>query len=259
MNMRLLGFAWIAALSCVLSFPVTTSAERRCGAGFGPALPAGTYAETAVDGSLQVRAPKGWFFFVKDDGGWSVGHRAVLRCRCESGTGCSPTLLPNGQTFCAMSETCGTCTRSGAARVYAVPEGVEGVTFASSDDLASRPRADAGLLEIPEVREELMLFRAALGISESQGKALQAESAQWVMIRIFGYVAPMALPEGWTMPTNQSPAMNQGLALLANNLVTVSASAVRCRCDAGSSCRLESNFGVKVCNASQCSDCTMTY
>lgn len=250
MKLPLLAFFLAFSFSVI---GVRAAEPKMCGAATGPALPHGTSSKTNPDGSMAITVPKNWYMFVNNNGRWEISPSAVLRCSCEEGGGgCHPTLLPNGQAFCAM-DTCSTCSKSGALAFYPVNEDHEGITFASKDELHRLPSADATLLSIPEIQEDIAAFKQSLGIPQD------AKGSQSVFVRIYGYIAPMEWPDGMQLKMTDSRTKNIALGLLATTIVSVPTATVSCSCESGGSCPLESNYGVKVCRATSCATCTMRY
>ncbi|WP_434988432.1 hypothetical protein [Xanthomonas melonis] len=246
--------ARIAAVLFLVSVIGSSQAEvKMCGGESSPPLPSRTTSHINPDGSMTISVPAGWFMFTQEKGVWAISPTAVLTCACPGGSGCSPTLLPNGQTFCAMSSDCTQCNRSGSTAMYPVPEDQVGATFASADEVKRLPRIDARLLSVPDVRKDLLAFKKTLGIP------VDATGRDAVWIRLYGYVAPMDVPDGYQMPMTGSATENMALGLLAGQSIQAPSAAVKCSCTSGGSCKAESNFGVKVCNATACSTCSMTY
>ena len=241
---------------CLYLTGITTSQSaepKMCGTATGPSLPAGTKSSLNPDGSLSIRAPSDWYFFTNNDGKWEISPSAVLRCRCETGSGgCHPTLLPNGQTFCAM-DTCQTCSRGGALKIYPVNQNLEGVRFATKREISELPRADSALLSVPDVLKDLIAFKESIGIPPN------ARGTKVVFLNLYGYVAPMEWPDGAELKMSGSSTQNIALGLMASSIVSAPAAAVKCRCESGGSCVLESNYGVKVCRATTCATCSMQY
>ncbi|PPU76206.1 hypothetical protein XcuCFBP2542_10990 [Xanthomonas cucurbitae] len=245
--------AVVLGLVLLLAIGTGQANAKLCGAETGPPLPGQTTSHINPDGSMTISVPAGWFMFTQEKGTWTISPTAILTCACPGGSGCSPTLLPNGQTFCAMSSDCTQCNRSGSMAIYPVQQDQIGATFASADEVARLPRIDARLLSIPDVQKDLLAFKNALGI------AVDATGRDAIWIRLYGYVAPMEVPDGYQLPMNGSAASNMAISLLASQSVQTPSAAVRCNCSGGGSCKLESNFGVKVCNAAQCTTCSMAY
>lgn len=237
----------------LLCSAASSAQVRLCGEDGGPSLPSHTTTHINPDGSMTISAPDEWLFLVENQGQWPMSATAVLTCSCSGGSGCSPVLLPNGQSFYAMSSDCTQCSRGGAGAIYPIREDQAGITLASADEVAGLPRADARLLSVPAVREDLLAFKKAMNI------ALNARGQSTIWIRLYGYVAPMELPDGYRVPTLSSDTANMALGLLAAHSVVVPTAAVKCSCTSNGSCTLESNFGVKVCNASNSSTCSMSY
>ncbi|MBB5735379.1 hypothetical protein FHT09_001078 [Xanthomonas arboricola] len=246
--------ACIAALLLLVSVIGSSQAQvKMCGTETSAQLPSKTTSRINPDGSMTIRVPTDWFMFTQEKGVWAISPTAVLTCACPGGSGCSPTLLPNGQTFCAMSSDCTQCNRGGSTAMYPVRQDQIGATFASADEVRSLPRIDARLLSVPDVRKDLLAFKKTLDIP------VDASGRDAVWIRLYGYVAPMDVPDGYQIPMTGSATENMALGLLASQSIQVPSAAVKCSCASGGSCKLESNFGVKVCNAAACATCSMTY
>ncbi|RXR05152.1 hypothetical protein [Pseudoxanthomonas composti] len=249
------AFALVGAACALFVAGISSSFAqvKMCDSMESRALPVGTTPQANPDGSLSVTVPEGWFIFTEEQGRWTSTPTAIVRGSCPGGSGCSSTLLPSGQTSCAMDSDCTQCNRSGSSAIYPVREDLVGVTFASKDEVESLPRADARLMTIPEIRKDLLAFKRALGIAN------EAEGRETVWIRLYGYVAPMDVPDGYEVPMSSSATKNIALGLLAAQSIQTPAAALKCSCNSGGSCKLESNFGVKVCNASNCADCSMSH
>lgn len=244
-------------LGCLLLIMVLFGALGRATepavcARIGSGLPTDALTLANADGSLSVSLPEGWKMWIHERGIWRSGTKAAkITCTCDSGNGgCSPGTF-GGEVACVMT-SCKTCSRSGVSAFIPFRAEHEGIAFASRKDVDTLPSANKALMSIPDVVAAVEAFKRSLGIAPG------ARAERLVMIRVFGHLAALEMPDSARIPSTGSQVGDGAMQLLAANLVTLQAAKISCKCETSGRCPHESSWGVHWCDASNCKSCTMS-
>lgn len=218
---------------------------------FSNNLPSNTSFIANSDGSMTVKVPDDWFLMVNQNGRWERNQIAKVTCTCNSGTGgCSPA-ASDGTVGCVMT-SCSNCSKSNGLTFIAIQKKYDGIAFASQAEVDTLPSANSVLVSIPEVQTEMLKLQNVLGIKAG------AKADKVAMVRIFGYLAALNLPDNARLPSNGTAVENLAAAFAASNMVIKAAVSTSCSCETSGKCPLVNKWVYKYCDATNCQSCSMS-
>lgn len=226
-------------------------------------FPIGTVLEE-INNTIYYTVPPDFEIIGAKDGGYTGGtNKGSVNCNCDGGEGgCSPATV--GGSYACVMTSCSSCKKKNSTRKpnndlndyddfnyddvqeVAIFEKNKMVFFNNASELNGRRFLPAVFYDHPKIVEKLLELEQNLLSSENPNVK------KMVFVDIFGYVIPIEIPADID---NTSPfAIADGTNSSGNS----GSGSISCTCNSKGSCPKKSKLIATWCEATDCSDCTLS-